>query len=280
MAEQNTTQKSIAPLWIDTIHAFKNIIFGQGLKGLLLASLVTIPSKLAVADSSPGSTNPSQDESCSPPSDPKLVQYIIGYGSLMEDASRQRTAPEAVIAYPVIVQGYRRGWFAKGGSIGFDTTYLGALPDKNSKFNAVIYQIKDSAALLATDKREFFYCRRSVKPSEFTLLKGNIPTLQGQVWIYVNKPESVATPNPRYPIVQSYVDIFVSGCLEQEQRYEIKGFAQQCITTTSDWSEQWVNDRIYPRRPFIYEPKAAQIDELLSKQIPQYFQQIRIESSH
>jgi hypothetical protein len=99
----------------------------------------------------------------------------------------------------------------------------------------------------------------------------------GQVWIYVNKPKAVAAPNATYPIVQSYVDIFLSGCLEQEQRFELKDFAQRCIATTHDWSEYWVNDRIFPRRPFVYQPKAPQIDSLLSKYLPQYFSRIRIE---
>jgi len=38
-----------------------------------------------------------------------------------------------------------------------------------------------------------------------------------------------------------------------------------------------MNDRIYPRRPFIYQPKAGRIDQLLKEHLPQYFQHIRIE---
>jgi hypothetical protein len=41
---------------------------------------------------------------------------------------------------------------------------------------------------------------------------------------------------------------------------------------------QWVNDRVYPRRPFVVQPKAFQIDSLLSRELPQYFSRIRIES--
>jgi len=50
-----------------------------------------------------------------------------------------------------------------------------------------------------------------------------------------------------------------------------------CLATTRDWSEHWVNDRIYPRRPFIYQPRSRQIDSLLAQQLPQYFSRIRIE---
>lgn len=215
---------------------------------------------------------------CNVAPDLKKAQYIIGYGSLMQDESRKRSAPNAGTAYPVTVNGYRRGWFAKGGGVGFDTTYLGVVPDKASKLNAVIYKINEDE-IPAMDKREFFYCRLAVEPASYTLLKHGTQTPRGQVWIYVNKPESIARANARYPIVQSYVDIFVSGCQAQEQRYAFKDFANECVASTSDWSTAWVNDRLYPRRPFIYQPKAGQIDKLLKEKLPDYFQQIHIESA-
>lgn len=234
---------------------------------------VTKQAVSGVATSTPGSST-----NCNLSPDPKQVQYIIGYGSLMQDGSRKRTAPQAGAAYPVIVKGYRRGWFAKGGNVGFDTTYLGVVEDNSGQMNAVIYQI-DKAEIPATDKREFFYCRQAIDANQIAVLAAGAPAANGQIWIYVNKAESRATPNSRYPIVQSYVDIFVSGCLEQEQRFALKGFAQQCLATTSDWSKHWVNDRIFPRRPFIHEPKAGQIDKLLAERLPQYFYDIKIESA-
>lgn len=214
---------------------------------------------------------------CNATPDASQTQYIIGYGSLMQDESRKRTAPKAGSAYPVVVQGYRRGWFARGGSVGFDTTFLGLVADANSRLNAVVYQI-DAAEIALTDKREFSYCRQNVPAEHLTALVAEAPAAKGQLWIYVSKPEGVATASARHPLVQSYVDIFVSGCLEQEQRFGLKGFAQQCLTTTSDWSRHWVNDRIYPRRPFIYQPKARQIDALLAEHLPEYFAHIRLET--
>jgi hypothetical protein len=89
----------------------------------------------------------------------------------------------------------------------------------------------------------------------------------------------MAIPSVRYPIAQSYVDIFLSGCLEQEERYNLKDFARQCITTTTDWSEHWANDRIYPRQPFFYQPRSSAIDKLINEQLPNYFRQIYIEST-
>ncbi|MDO9102071.1 MAG: gamma-glutamylcyclotransferase family protein [Candidatus Nitrotoga sp.] len=215
---------------------------------------------------------------CNAAPDPAKAQYIIGYGSLMQDESRKRTTPNANTAYPVKVNGYQRGWFTKGSGIGFSTTFLGVVQSKESALNAAIYLI-DVTEITTMDKREFSYCRLAVEPENYSLLKQNIPLSPGQTWIYVNKPDTIATANRRYPIVQSYVDIFLSGCLELEQRFELKDFAKQCLFTTSNWSTQWVNDRIYPRRPFIYQPKAGRIDQLLKEHLPQYFQHIRIEQS-
>ena len=214
---------------------------------------------------------------CNPAPDASRPQYIVGYGSLMQDESRKRTSPQAGPAHPVEIRGYRRGWFSRPETVGFSTTFLGALPDRESHFNAVIYQV-DPAELLATDKRELSYCRADVAVPDVKPLEKDLALEEKrQIWIYVSKPESIAAPSARYPIVQSYVDIFVSGCLEQEQRFGLAEFAQQCLATTSDWSEHWVNDRLYPRRPFIYQPKARQIDNLLARHLQRYFSRITLE---
>ena len=75
---------------------------------------------------------------------------------------------------------------------------------------------------------------------------------------------------------QSYVDIFLAGCLEIEEKYHLKNFAASCVNTTGDWSLHWVNDRIYPRRPTVYQAKALVIDALLQQQIPTLFNRIQL----
>jgi hypothetical protein len=49
------------------------------------------------------------------------------------------------------------------------------------------------------------------------------------------------------------------------------------MLTTDGWSELWVNDGIYPRRPFHYEPNAFKIDGYLNRLLPELVQEIRIE---
>jgi hypothetical protein len=204
-------------------------------------------------------------------------QYIIGYGSLMQDESRQRTAPHAGPAHPVEVSGYRRAWIARGDPVGFSTTFLGVTKEATSRLNAVVYQV-EAGDLRATDQREASYCRMAVPVSSLASLeKVPFEMAAGQAWIYTNLPGSIAPPSADYPIVQSYVDIFVSGCLEQEQQFGLEGFARECLATTHDWSPHWVNDRLYPRRPFIYQPKARQIDQLLSQQVPAFFAQVKLQ---
>jgi hypothetical protein len=183
---------------------------------------------------------------CNLPPDSGRPQYIIGYGSLMQDESRKRTSPQAGPAHPVDIRGYRRGWFARAEAVGFGTTYLGVLPSRESHLNAVIYQV-EVTEVIATDQREISYCRTVVAMSDIKPLEREfLLAPDGQIWIYVGGPQSVATPDLHYPIVQSYVDIFLSGCLEQEQRFGLTELSQRCLSTTADWSEHWVNDCIIP----------------------------------
>lgn len=216
------------------------------------------------------------DIQCNASANSTQAQFIIGYGSLMQDESRMRTAAGAGTAFAVDVQGFRRGWFTQGASTGFSTTFLGAVADTNHGFNAVMFGISHDE-LVAMDRRERGYCRSPVMPAALHLAGkgGELP--DGQYWIYLNTASTTAIPSSEKPLVQSYIDIFLGGCLEQEERYNLKGFAGRCISTTSNWSKHWVNDRLYPRRPFIHQPRAGQIDRLLDNAMPEYFRQIVIE---
>jgi cation transport regulator ChaC len=82
--------------------------------------------------------------------------YIFGYGSLIEDKSRESTTPSAVDAWPVRVKGIRRGWWARGAASGMTTTFLGAIIDPKQpdvSCNGVIYAVT-AEELAETDARE------------------------------------------------------------------------------------------------------------------------------
>jgi len=202
------------------------------------------------------------DEASHPKSDPEVPQYVIGYGSLMENASKARTAPDTGANLPVMVTGYERSWHLRGSGVGFGTTYLGVQVKAAASMVAALYRDFAGQDILDTDQRELDYCRGEVDPGALRMLDGSAVPETGQIWIYVSKPEAVEPPNADYPIVQSYVDIFITGCLQLAERVvgQNEDFGEQCITTTSGWSPHWVNDRLLPRRPFIYQPNAAEID--------------------
>lgn len=232
---------------------------------------------------------------CHPEVDSDKLQFVVGYGSLMEEASKNRSVPKSGMNHPVRVTGYQRAWNARGGEIGFSTTYLGVDAPKNEDerrvgadssaepvMYAAVYQDLSQAGIEGTDKRESLYCRYEVTSDEIEFLDGWSLPDASQVWIYalpVGKEGDL--PDERWPIVQSYVDIFITGCLDLAGLVRDKSvdFAKECIHTTKGWSSHWVNDRLYPRRAFIYQPNAGTIDKLLHSTTPtsELFGSIRIE---
>ena len=119
----------------------------------------------------------------------------------------------------------------------------------------------------------------AVTSAAVTMLDGSETPVSGQIWVYVNKPDKIATPTPDIPIVQSYVDIFIAGCLDLQERVANQNvdFVAACVRTTAGWSEHWVNDRIYPRRPYKEQPRAFEIDEALRRLLPNLYPKVRIE---
>ena len=190
---------------------------------------------------------------------------------------RPHTVKDVGPNWPIEVSGFRRAWIARGPLPGFNTTYLGITADPSDKMNAVVYRVPHAADVKQYDQRESGYCRVLV-PRDHIKLLAKKKLLSGQYWVYA-MPQSVANikPTRRYPIVQSYVDLLISGCLNLQKKFKLPGFAKACITTTHGWSKHWVNDRIYPRRPFIYQPMAWKIDTLLKTNLPKYFAAIHIE---
>ena len=208
-----------------------------------------------------------------------MTSYVFGYGSLLERASRTRTNPEAVGAWPARVTGYQRGWFHQFvDNVGSTCTYLGAERANRQTINGVVYPVSD---IEATKQRETGYTAVQLAADGFVMLDGSGPLKVGgdvDVYIFVSNPESISKtkePTPTFPMVQSYVDICINGCLELESLYRgVKGsFTQEFIRTTTGWNANWVNDRIYPRRPFIYAPNASAIDKALKEgNVLQYVQ--------
>jgi cation transport regulator ChaC len=195
-----------------------------------------------------------------------VADYIFGYGSLLERASRTRTNPDAIGAWPAGVKGFERGWFHQFKNFAGSTcTFLGAVKDERKTINGVIYPVAD---LQSTKDREIGYTATPLNNNQITMLDGGGDWNVGSaaVYIFLSNEESISetkAPTRQIPMVQSYVDICINGSLELEALYRTvkRSFTEEFIRTTSGWNEFWVNDRIYPRRPFIYTPNASAIDK-------------------
>lgn len=192
-------------------------------------------------------------------------QYIFGYGSLVQRQSRMGTSAGAEFAYPVIVRGVSRGWFDQTGGPSWNPTYLGAVLEKDSVCNGVIFPVA-SAEFAAYGEREVGYQLTKIDPSQITMLDGSQTVPEADIWFYGNTEKRF--PSSEHPIVQSYVDVCLDGCLEIEAMYPLArqaNFAEQFVKITSNWQPPWINDRIYPWRPSVCVPRASQIDALIQK---------------
>ena len=220
------------------------------------------------------------DDSCHPSVDESIPQYIIGYGSLIDEASKNKTDPTAERNYPIKIKGYERGWAIRGTMPGFNTVFLAAFSSDKKSFNGVIYKLAIAKNIFKYDKREDGYCREEVKTTDLSIFNTTLP-IQKQIWIYVLPKDSKKFyPTIEVPIVQSYVDIFIRGCIQVEADCKLRDFAVDCIRTTKFWPQKvglWVNDRIFPRRPLFNEPKAGLIDNLLKTHLPEQFKKIILE---
>ena len=103
-----------------------------------------------------------------------------------------------------------------------------------------------------------------IDPSTIKMLDGSASAPDADIWF--DGTANKQPPTERHPIVQSYVDVCLDGCLEIEGTYPLARraqYAKEFIKTTSHWQTPWVNDRIYPWRPTVYVPRATEIDALL-----------------
>lgn len=202
-------------------------------------------------------------DDCHPQIDSKQQNFIVGYGSLMNDDSRMRTDPEAKNVYPIEVKNFERVWGLRADG-SYRTTALLVVPKNGSHLNAVYYPV-DYQGMIAADSREYHYCRYKLLPSDIKSL-GLRNLEKGDYWIYARQPKDIQKPTQQFPIIQSYVDLFIVGCMQIQDRYLIKDFVKECIETTKYWDNNaWINDRINPRRPTDSTPQAIQIDNYLVK---------------
>ena len=181
--------------------------------------------------------------------------YIFGYGSLVNAESRAASfeSMTSVVAARISADfGYKRVWNYQGP--GF--TALGLEKTNNAmSINGIIYSVK-AEDMTVWDQRERNYDRIEL-PWEFVESVDwmDLPK-KGKLWVYVPKVNNTASPS--HPIIQSYVDICVTGFLDYSEE-----FAIEFLETTGNWSMYWLNDRLVARRPWVHFKKHSRVDNLL-----------------
>ena len=186
------------------------------------------------------------------------MNFIFGYGSLICADSRQRTGL-AGKALPIDVNGIHRKWSAQVPD--WPSTAVSAHAEPDSVCNGVYFEVDDDN-LIQFDAREKGYQRillswDNVIPLDETALPRN-----SSLWAYVG--HSSAMPSPKRPIMQSYLDVILNGCLD----YGVE-FADRFTQTTSQW-QYLVDDRtlpIYPR-PLQDKGRLPHIDRVLTSNLP------------
>ena len=193
--------------------------------------------------------------------------YIIGYGSLMERESRMSTNPNAKLVEPILIKNFERLFGHSGGN--YKTTFLTLIEKNGAKVNGGYYAVT-LEDIIKTDQREKSYCRIKVNSNDLDFYGRKVKLENTNFWVYAANVERLQKPTATHPIVQSYVDIFLNGCFQIQEEFKLESFAKDCVETTKEWSEHWVNDRIHPRRPFAIA-NAMKIDQLLSKYFTNYY---------
>ncbi len=162
-----------------------------------------------------------------------MTTYIFGYGSLINSASRQRTGQTAN-AIPANVKGLIRYWSKIDDS--YTLSPLVAAPG-DGEVNGVLLAVDDQS-LAEFDRRERGYYRILVEHQRIES-RANLDS-DDQIWVYVTKaPEP---PCNIVPIMQTYVDTVLSGCLEVSEQ-----FAHQFVKQTIGWHFPRENDRHAPK---------------------------------
>ncbi len=183
-----------------------------------------------------------------------MVQYIFGYGSLISQDARNKTAHSKRVL-PARVCGYRRFWNAFPL---YGWSPLAVRRESEASCNGVLIAV-DAPQLELFDRREGGYAREIVEHDSIELLE-DADLGSSFVWIYV--PLRSVMPGNDTPILQSYVDVAVTGCLDYSER-----FAREFVETTDYWDSPWLDDRSKPTyvRSLDKVRRAREIDQLLGE---------------
>jgi len=147
---------------------------------------------------------------------------------------------------------------------------LGTYPKKNSIINCTIFPVNKNQ-LIELDSREKYYKKIEINYNDIQIIKGDKLNNKIKIFCYIIDKKLFKKPSLKYPILQSYIDICIKGCLYIDFILKNKNFefTIKFIQNTYNWKKlkYWINDRIYSRRPYHYINNSLIIDKLLTNYI-------------
>lgn len=159
--------------------------------------------------------------------------YIFGYGSLINAASRQLTGQTGQ-AIPAIAHGLVRYWGKIDDSYSLSPLVVNR---GEGQVNGVLLDI-EPAALEEFDRRERGYHRVAIDAEQ---IETEHHFERGQtIWVYVK--DTPEPPCSLSPIMQTYVDTVLAGCLNVSAQ-----FARHFVEHTVGWHFPLENDRQAPK---------------------------------
>ncbi|GAX23896.1 hypothetical protein FisN_20Hh102 [Fistulifera solaris] len=195
---------------------------------------------------------------------------IFGFGSIINSSTHaawlENVNASSFAGRMARIHGqYQRAWNFRSAT-GF--TALGILKSDESVhvMNGVLFKIPDSV-IADFDRREVGYDRIEIPQDCIELLApechenpqlvhefGGMPK---KVWIYV--PQEGQDADENHPLLQSYVDTVMQGCLE----WGGQPMAREFVATTVQWSPYFLNDTPSSRRPWLFRKEYDTIDKIL-----------------
>ncbi|MFT5707172.1 MAG: hypothetical protein ACI9ES_001462 [Oceanospirillaceae bacterium] len=194
---------------------------------------------------------------------PQTRHYIFGYGSLINSISRTVTG-ETGVAVAVKISGFARYWSRISEDFGMSSVVV--VPEQRQACNGVLVEVPESE-LPSFDLRERGYQRVLVDASQVEFYSQTIdlkllPNTHIKIWLY--QSQEVVNPCEDHPVVFSYLDVILSGCLEYSPP-----FCDDFMQLTQGWKHAMLNDRRDPRYPRVQKDLDTKVlNSYIQKQAP------------
>jgi hypothetical protein len=172
--------------------------------------------------------------------------------------------------------GFQRGWIFRSNT-GFTALGITKSEKAATSIHGILFRIPPKL-FEGFDRREVGYDRVLLNREHLELHKPASASSQDnddnspypsdvldiqpheKVWVYIPQPSYCAEANEDHPILQSYVDTVLQGCLE----WGGEDMAADFVASTYNWSPFFLNDTPSSRRPWLFRKEYNKIDSILS----------------